>query len=258
MSNRKNNKGKKKGKKGGGNAQDGSIKSLAKYNDNKVIFFKDIVPPRILTRLKFVCNRKLNNAGFGTASIQFNANGIYDFDPAVASNQVSGFDELGTIWGRYRVFAVKAKCTFANMDVVTPSIINLGFDSEPYAANAKLLSNYDGPNQMCQLTTTSGQTTARLAMRRRAIDVTGDAQVNVSNNWSGTTTSNPVALWYVSIAADCTPTGQTYTLGVAIRFEAEIEVEWYERYDVDSSLHMEMRQKHLDNVRLRMLMKNKI
>jgi len=240
---------------GGGMAQDGKIGTLKQYRDDRVVFFKDIVPPRIMTRLKFICNRKLNNAGFGSASIQFNANGAYDFDPAVASNQVAGFDELATIWGRYRVFAVKVKCAFVNIDSNIPSIVNIGFDSEPYAANAKLLANFDGPNQATKLTASTGQTPVSMSMRRRAIDVTGDDQVNTSNTWSGTGTSNPVSLWYVSVAADCTSTGSTFTLGVVIRAEFEIEIEWYERYDVDSGLDMVQKQKVLDTIRNKLLLK---
>lgn len=246
MSNKKNQnkRGKKsKGQRTGNSSAmvDGGVINLNRFQTQKVVFFKDIVPPRIFTRLKFICNRKLNNAGLSTASIQFNANGIFDFDPAVASNQVAGFDELAYLWGRYRVYAVAAKCKFMNLDQSIVPIVNLGFESEFYTANSKNSTNFDGPNQKSTLCGNQYSNGTQLSLKRNALSVVGDNIVYTEFSYTGTSAANPSSLWYVSVAADLTATGQVFTVGTAIRAEFVIDVEWFERLDVDSSLSRDIR-----------------
>ncbi len=73
-------------------------------------------PPRIIIRLRWQGGGVLSNAGSGTASKPFNANGVYDVDPAVGGAAANGFAEWMAIYGVYRVLHCKAHVQFANRE----------------------------------------------------------------------------------------------------------------------------------------------
>jgi len=195
----------------------------------KAIFFKDIVPNRIVSRLKYICNRILSNTGLNTCSIQFRSNGLYDVDPAVASSSVPGFAEWLTLYQRYRVLKCHTKCTFVNREAF-PVIINLGFDTQPYTANTKVLAYYEGSNQKTQILGTNAASFGTTIEMSRGPEIVGDNMALNDFGYTGTVASNPSSLWYHSISADASYLGTVFTtLGVAVRWETEFETEFFER-----------------------------
>lgn len=208
------------------------------FDNKRVVFFKDIAPSRVFTRMKFLCNRPLNAAGTNVASIQFNANGIFDFDPAVASNKVAGFDQWATFFKRYRVHGVECRTSFIVRDSNTPCVVNVGFETQTYTPNTKGQSNYDGSLQVSQLAVTNYP--VKLRLKKTALQVVGDINVQTAQGYSGSTAANPVSLWYVSVAADCSQnTGATvFVNGVTCRMQFYIDVEWYERQNLSLDLIM--------------------
>jgi len=212
------------------NGQEIDVMSYDGLKTNKMTFFKDIIPARVFTRLKFIANRRLLNAIGSSGSIQFNANGAFDFDPAVASNAVAGFPEWSNFFQRYRVHGVRVKCRFIAATGQV-AICNIGFEDVVYAANAKGQNDFDGPNQLTSLS--NPQNFCELDMYRNALQVVGDAVPYTEANYTGTAAANPVALWYVSVAAD-TVTAGLGTCDVAIRAEFWIDTEFWERYAISS------------------------
>lgn len=194
----------------------------------RVVRIRDIMPPRIVTTLKYIVNRNLVNIAGTTASMQMNANGLYDVDPALASTAVPGFVEFGAFYQRYKVLKCISKCTFINRETF-PVVINLGFEALAFAANGKTISYYEMHNQKTQLVPASQ--TARgitLSMAKSAIEVVGDAVTTGSLNFTGSPLANPLALWYTSISASTALIGAGFAAGIAIRWELEFIAEFYE------------------------------
>jgi hypothetical protein len=197
--------------------------------NSRAVFLKDIVPEKVLVKLKYIVNRSLSNAGINTCSIQLRANGMYDLDPALASTATPGFVEWGAFFRRYRVMKVATKCTFCNREVF-PVILNLGFEPTLYAANAKTIGFYAGSNQMTELSGANSNVVVKMGMSKNAEQITGDPMVWTDIGYTGTTGTNPGSLFYVSISADASYLGAVFTaLGVSVRWETEFEVEFFER-----------------------------
>ncbi len=73
-------------------------------------------PPRLIVKLRWQGGGVLAAAGSGTAYKPFNANGVYDVDPAVGGAAANGFNEWMAIYGLYRVLHCKATVQFANRE----------------------------------------------------------------------------------------------------------------------------------------------
>ncbi len=201
----------------------------------RVVRVHDIMPPRILTTLKYLVGRQLVNNGGTTASIQLNANGIFDVDPAVASTSVAGFTEFMGFYRRFRVLKVRSVCTFINNESF-PLVINLGFEPTFYAANGKTIGFYEGSHQKTKLVPRT-QTAAgiTLSMTKTGIEVVGDPIVQFELNYTGNSGANPNALWYTSVSVSSANLGLPLTLnGVSIRWETHFFVEFFERVNLES------------------------
>jgi hypothetical protein len=234
--------------------KDQTMVNLNQLANRKCVFFRDICPARVFTKLKFICNRRLTNAGGQIASIQFNANGAYDFDPAVASNQVAGFDEWSALYDRYRVYAVRAKVDFTMGDDI-PAVVGISFNPKTYTTNTYGLTHMDGPNSVTRLTGGKNVVPIRLKKFCNALQVVGDEVCYTEFNYTGNLAGNPTALWYVNICADISPSGLAFTTGLYVRAEFDIYTEFFERYDVDSSLEsINARILNLENKKKRFLM----
>lgn len=233
MSNKRQNKNKKK-QKPKSKVSEVKITNTNRINsrNDKVVLFKDIVPPKLVTRLKYIVQTSLYNAGLSIASKQLNANGVYDVDPALATTSVPGFAEFASLYWKYRVLKVKSTCTFINREAF-PMLINLGFENTFFAANTKGKSYFDTKDQKTLLVpqnqTARGVT---LSMTKTADQMIGDQEGDASANWANYVNGNPAALYYCSAAADCSITGNVFAAGgVAVRWEVDF---WTEFYDFKS------------------------
>lgn len=211
------------------NGRGASVANINNYKGNEMVMFKQIVPPRVMTRLKYLVNRTLVNAGFGTASIQLNANGLFDVDPTLGSPSVAGFTELSQLYSRNRVYAVRSRCTFVNRESY-PVIANIGFESVFITANTKTLNQFENVNNKTIILPASGRLSSTLEIRKTALDIVGDEQVYTDFGYCGTSVANPTSLFYASAAVDATYLATVFTAnGVAVRWELEFDVEFYER-----------------------------
>jgi hypothetical protein len=210
-----------------------SVKTVATYNTHSkgmsnIVYFKDIVPPSLVTKLKYIVSRILNNAGFNTASIQLNANGVFDVDPSLASTAVPGFAEYATLYNKYRVKKVRSTCTFVNREAF-PVIINLGFDRDFYSANSKTQASFESENQKTMiLPANQSGSPITLRMVRTDAQMIGDLEAEGSANWANFVTGNPASLFFTSIAASVANLGAVFVLGLVVRWEVEFDVEFYD------------------------------
>lgn len=195
----------------------------------KLVLFKNIIPPSLVTRLRYIVNRNINNAGIQAASIQLNANGVYDVDPSLASTAVPGFNEFAALYQKYRVLKVKTSCTFVNREAF-PILCNLGFDRSFYAANAKVLAFYESENQKTQILPSAQSSVGpsnTLSMSKTSMEMIGDMEGEGSANWANFVNGNPASLYYCSIAISGQNIGAALVLGAVVRWETEFDVEFY-------------------------------
>lgn len=230
MSNKNTTKRNRKRKQTRGEAGNAVASTIQRINprDEKVVMFKDVIPNKLVTRLKYIISgNALLNAGFNTVSRQMNANGVYDVDPALASTAVPGFTEFSGLYLKYRVLKTKSTCTFINREAF-PVLINLGFENTFFTANTKTASYYDGKNQRSQLLPANMSSRGvTLSLTRTATEMIGDEEGQASANWANYVTGNPAALYYTSASASCAGLGAVFVLGVVIRWELEFWVEFY-------------------------------
>ena len=151
-------------------------------------------PPRMIVKLRWQGGGVLAAAGSGTASKPFNANGVYDVDPAVGGAAANGFAEWMTLYGVYRVLHVRAHVQFANREAFPvrcatgffPSV-NSAFPATEWGNTFCREHNVLGP------LTGKGVTTATHAM-----DIDKLFDVNAVRgdlpNFYGTSASNPTTL----------------------------------------------------------------
>lgn len=198
-------------------------------NHQKLVLFKDIIPPSVMVRLKYIVNRSLNNAGLNNASIQLRANGLYDVDPALASTPVPGFVEWMTMFTKYRVLKTTSKCTFIGRDAALAPIVNLGMGNTFHAANAKTIGYFEGSDQKTIIVPGLSGTVKTLSMSRNTTQIVGDEEAMAEEQYSGTNAANPVNLTFVSVAADVSYLGAAFVNGVSIRWETEFWSEFYLR-----------------------------
>jgi len=199
----------------------------------KMVYFKDILPPSLVTKLKYIVARPLINVGINTASIQLNANGIFDVDPSLGSTAVPGFVEWTALFKKYRVVRVKSTCTFVNRESF-PVLINLGFDRIFYSANAKVIGYFAGAMQKRKILQASPGPGVTLSMTQTAMSMIGDLEGESSANWSGDSGANPSNLFHTSIAATCSNIGAVFVLGLVMEWTCEFDVEFYQPRNLSS------------------------
>jgi hypothetical protein len=154
-----------------------------------------IQPPRMLVKLRYQHASIQASAGAAGLSKTWNANGVYDVDPAIASLTIAGFPEWAGLYGANRVIRCKVKGSIANMENF-PVYAGLGFIPGSVAANNFRYTSYG--NLHCK---NLGIMAAKGGQDRREFE----ASVNIEDLWSfpgsagdltfyGTSASNPTSL----------------------------------------------------------------
>lgn len=77
------------------------------------------LPDRFFTKLMYSDANALTFAGTGTPMYhQYRINSLFDPNYTGTGHQPLGFDQLSTLYNRYRVYGMKYKVTFVNRDTV--------------------------------------------------------------------------------------------------------------------------------------------
>jgi hypothetical protein len=131
-------------------------------------------------RLRYNINQRLNSPGVDAASYSWNANGIYDVDPALASTAVPGFAEWMGLYRTYQVIS-----THANIDVINvidePTQVEFTWVDSPQAVNTFLPNRYG--NSYATQKYISGKSGMDRCHYQRTMDM---AQLNGSLTYWGT------------------------------------------------------------------------
>lgn len=201
----------------------------------KLTLLKAINPAKVGVLFKYQTSGLLNNAGGFISSVGFNANGLYDVDPRVASTSVPGFTEWMGLYNRYRVLATKYKISLCSRDGITLPFLgciawhSVGIGVNGYTEN--LFSN--SLNKRFLVPINPGLAGSVYTDRKMAHDVLGDVNCYTDQNTSGTNASNPLTGWYCTIAFSSI-SGGAMVNGCFVDIEFEFETELFERRNLSS------------------------
>lgn len=163
----------------------------------------------------------------------YRGNSLFDPDYTSTGHQPYYFDQIANIYSRYRVYASSIHVELMNNVGTSPVTLTVipstnivtvtagtYFEEYPRAKSAKLLG-------------VSGYQTSQVRHRVTTTEILGlrGSQIN-DEDYSALTGSNPLQLWYWTIAArDLNPTNVSITLKVTLRFDCE----FFDRIEVTPS-----------------------
>ncbi len=154
-----------------------------------------VAPPRVLVKLRYRVDANLTSAAAVTASKSWNANGVYDVDPAVGSTAAAGFTEWGALYGLNRVI----KCTVRGHIVCQEAFaLVCGYGFVPQVIGAGSFTNAYYGNKNCSEFIMGGTAGMNRHEFVRAIEITDlfgeKATIGDQSHFYGTGASNPITI----------------------------------------------------------------
>lgn len=118
-------------------------------------------PPRTICKLKYADQQGLTTAVGNVPVAQlYNLNSLFDPDRTGAGHQPYGFDQLATIYGRYRVFKVSYRVIFRSVVATDRGMVGVALKNDATTlagVNASLIQEYPR-TRFKELDTTRGTT----------------------------------------------------------------------------------------------------
>ncbi len=199
----------KKTKQGPTRDRNGQVARFMDRDTVNLTMYK-IQPPRALVKLQYHHSGTITQNGAGGASKSWNANGLYDIDPALASLSIAGFTEWATLYGANRVLRVNVKGSISNAET-TPVYCGLGFVNGSVSSNSFRYTSYG--NLHCKnlgiLSPKGGQDRLFFNKSVDIEDVVGFYADFGDLTFYGTSSSNPSSI--VSFMLGCESTSALLT-----------------------------------------------
>jgi len=182
-------------------------------------------PSSVIVKLRWDFNKTINNVGTLKASISFNANGIYDIDPALASTAMAGFVEWHAFYQTNRVLRSRMRAYVSNTETQPIQVVFLWVPSA-VAANAFAPNMYGNRWAKEILLAPKGGIDTKPV--NHAIEIAelfgADYVYGDLENFCGTSGSNPVTLANFCIGIQ--PVTGVLVSGVAFTGFFEFDVEF--------------------------------
>jgi hypothetical protein len=182
--------------------------------------YSAVVAPRLVTRLRYGQIITMTTDALGNAVNAFNLNSLFDPDRTGAGHQPRGFDEISTLYNRYRVYGLAYKITastsgtdllqlaaYPRNGTGTPVTFSDSVE-QPFAQSSPVTAYQVGRiSGYVDLPKINGKTRAAYAA-----DDTTQAEVSTSPSetmvlntqvFSMTTTQNSVVRMFVLLEFDC-------------------------------------------------------
>jgi len=185
-----------------------------------------VKPNSVLLTLRWDFNKVFFQAISPNASISFNANGIYDVDPAFASTAVAGFTEWIALYSNYRVIRNRVRGHVANLEAQPMQvawIYSPGVITSPNGFNHTMYGNRRVKETL--LAAKGGLDMMAVNAECDLVAIFGNDYVYGDVNFVGGGTSNPAAIASFAISTYSTVNNQT--VGVAFTGFMEFDVEFF-------------------------------
>lgn len=191
---------------------------------------RTIVPDSLISNLKWVDSSHyvLNNALSSFATIRFRPSGVYDIDPVLGSTAVPGYNELTSLYGKYRTISSRIRVNFTNLEkfpvqvFVWPTNFDLGAN---YAQVASAMSSPFAKNRT--ISSSGGMDHALLTHALDTSQIFGTDEVLYDDQFAASITTVPANNWFWNVGI-WSPTN-TLVNGVMTLIEIDVTVQFTER-----------------------------
>jgi len=161
----------------------------------------------------------------------------YDPDPVLGTGAIPGFTELANLYGAYRVRQMKVDWEVVNRGDFNGKVLclwpSLAFNAANSLAGNDILEYSSNPRGVSAVVDLSGgMSRARLTLVTSLLDFAGPNGFT-DLTWSGTTSGNPAAMWYLNFATTI-PTGFFQATGITSRVRVTYVTEFFERRSLES------------------------
>jgi hypothetical protein len=184
------------------------------------------MPTNIRTKLRFIDETILNNAGNTNASLRYIANGLFDVDPRVASRAIPGFTEMMQIYQNYRVESCRTVCQFVSKEAFELMTCTCFNSTVAFSTNTFTPLYYGNKFSKQTLLPPNGRTTKTVTNSVNMSELWG----NVSYygdvpNFMGTPSTNPTQNLNFNVGIS-TPNGSLLVSGATMYITMEFVVEF--------------------------------
>lgn len=197
-----------------------------------------VVPDRQFVKLSYIDTDSPVIVPGGASAYGYNTyylNSAYDFNAALASTSIPGFQEWSYLYRNYRVMAVKASITAVNNATGKPVIV--GFIANPYATGlltswkAFMESTSNPHTRQRELSSPGGMDRASFKIYVPLAKLIGDRREYLADDhYSAAISASPAVLLYGYLYC-ATASGNFFGGGDSVQFRARfsIYVEFFKR-----------------------------
>lgn len=183
--------------------------------------------------VKMIYTQNLNFAAISqTQSYVFRGNSIFDPDYTGTGQQPTGYDQLATLYTRYRVHGSKMKAEFVTVSSTVPTQYVIVPTSNPLVYATPVMSRLPYARRRIAATS-AGQPLSTLKTYMSTKKIFGLKTLGAETDYSAATGSNPAFDWYWHVSADSIDGASS------IAFQAQITityyVEWWNRVQLTAS-----------------------
>jgi hypothetical protein len=162
-----------------------------------------ILPDRYRTNLRLWKSVSTSLSASNQASFRFSPSNAYDIDPVVASTSMSGFVELSTLYGRYRVLSSRCLVRVVNPSLITPLEITLcpvNLDPGPTPSNAYMNTLKEQPYAAFCTGGLAGSPVAKCQATMSTEKIFGSKMALFDDNFQSVVSASPTNNWWWVIA----------------------------------------------------------
>jgi hypothetical protein len=184
------------------------------------------MPTKIRTKLRYIDQTIINNAGLPSASLRYIANGLYDVDPRLASAAIPGFAELMAIYQNYRVDSCRTVCQLVSKESFELAACTAFNATTIFSTDTFTPLYYGNKFSKQKLLPRNGQMTSTIVNQVNMSELWGDVSYYGSaDNFMGTPATNPSQNLNFNIGISA-PTGGSLSNGATLYMTMEFVVEF--------------------------------
>lgn len=206
------------------------VKGSQKNHEVVLTRRNQLLPPRVLTHLRFHVFGVINRAGFPNMSSRYVPTYAYDVDPSVGSTAMAGYAEFALLYRYYRVRKAKMTISFANNEAfnVLAWLSPFNFDPGNNVVSTTVQDYLANPSaKTIQLGPLTGRNTATLRCTATTASFGGVWANGVIDNYAGRSDGSavPPNNWYFGFGLQSIP---NLVNGVNAEIYIDIDVDWLE------------------------------
>ena len=195
-----------------------------------------IMPDRFLTTLRWWKSNPVNLLSTPEAAVRVTANGAFDPDPTSGATVGSGYRQLASIYGSYRVKSSRIRVEVMNPDPAVPVTVivcptNIDPGSSP--TSNYIISLMQQPYARHKMLAVRGCPTQVISHSMSTQKIFGSKMTDFDDNFAALNNANPNNPWFwvIGFYAPAIHTVSAVVCNIFI----EQDIEFYDRYTLNNS-----------------------